>query len=201
MKKINIQLIGVIAAGAIGLASCSDDDMSKRVADYDPQYKGAISTDAADFSYDAETHTETVAFTSDMAWTAQVLDAEGNECTWARVSPESGSLPESVEQIEGVAKTPVDYTVTVTIDANEDINEDRVFTLNINTVMGTSQSLAFAQEHKVLWLAPEEIVDYEKYACPESYNPHFENGAEYMLRHDSYYSWHRSRQSEHFVVF
>lgn len=202
MKTINTKLIGVIAvAGAMSLASCSDDDMSKRVADYDPQYKGELSAETADYSFDADTHTQTVSFTADMAWTVKVVDADGKDCTWAKVSPESGELPNSVEQIEGVAKSPVDFTVTVTIDANENINDDRGFTLSINTAKGSSKNITFAQEHKILWLEPDEIEDYEKYTAPGSWNPHFENGADYMRRHDSYYSWHRSKQSEHFVVF
>lgn len=179
-----ISVTAVALAGV--LTGCDDFDLTKTEADYNPRYKGQIDSEA-DFFVDAAGQQIKVPFKSDMAWTAQILDAEGEACTFASVSPMSGEAGEN--------------EVTVTIEPNDDINESRTVQLQIITEKGETQTISIRQEYKVLLLDPAEIPDYEKYTVPAEWNPHFENGLEYMLRHDSYYSWHRSRQSEHFFVF
>lgn len=186
-KSVRYSAIASMALVVSALTSgCNDFDLTKTVADYDPRYQGQIDSEA-DFFVDAASQQIKVPFTSDMAWTAQLLDSEGEKCTFAQVTPESGEAGEN--------------EVTVTVDANEDINESRVIQLQIITEKGKTQTISIKQEYKVLILDPAEIPDYAKYIVPGEWNPHFENGPEYMLRHDSYYSWHRSRQSEHFFVF
>lgn len=185
---VNFSALALMACGMSALTTgCDDFDLTKTTADYDPRYKGKIEGES-DYQVNADSHTLAVKFSSDMAWTAQILDSEGEKCAYASVSPESGEAGEACE-------------VTVTIQPNEDIENSRSAQLQIITEKGETKSIVISQEYKVLYLTPAEIPDYEKYTCPGSWNPHFEEGPEYMLRHDAYYSWHRSKQSEHFVVF
>ncbi|NDV58488.1 DUF6055 domain-containing protein [Bacteroides sp. 519] len=183
-------MVSVIAVGGMSLlASCEDDDMSKSKPDYDPRYKGTIDGfGTADYNLESDTKNTTITFNSDMAWTAAIIDSEGNPCEWASISPESGEAGEEL-------------TITVTLKENEDISNSRTATVTISTEKGSSSSISIAQHYKVLYLDPADIKDYDKYICPASGNPHFENGPESLLRHDSYYSWHRMKQSEHFFVF
>ena len=173
--------------GAAGLTGCSDDDMSKRYPDYDPRYQGEVKAENADIVIEAAATPVTIKFNTDMPWTAQVLDGQGDACSYATVSPESGEAGEN--------------TVTVNVQNNEDSENSRTVQVTISTEKGATTTVTILQNYKVLILDPAEIQDYEKYTCPESWNPHFEEGPEYMLRHDSYYSWHRMKQSEHFFVF
>ncbi len=184
-------MAAVMAIGGMSLlvAGCEDDDMSKSRADYDPRYKGKIDGfGTADYNLESDTKTATITFNADMPWTASIVDAEGNACEWASISPVSG------ESGEG-------QTITVTLQENESTSETRTATVTISTEKGASSSITIAQHYKVLYLDPAEIPDYGKYICPGTWNPHFEGGPEAMLRHDNYYSWHRMKQSEHFFVF
>ncbi len=186
-KYFRLPAMALMSIGlAIGATGCDDFELTRTEADYDPRYKGKIEAEA-DFAIDAAQQTVAVKFNSDMAWTAQVLNSEGEECEFASVSPTSGEAGEN--------------EVTVTVEANENISESRKIQLQIITEKGETQTINISQEYKVLLLEPAEIKDYEKYTAPGEWNPHFENGPEYMLRHDSYYSWHRSKQSDHFFVF
>lgn len=191
-KYINksILTLGAFALSAMAFVGCSDDDLSKSVADYDPYYKGNVEFPEADYVVDAETTTQNISFTVDQAWTATIYDeaeGEGN-CSWATISPESGEAGENV-------------TITVTMQPNEDSENSRTAKIQVVTEKGTAATVTIMQNYKVLWLDPADIADYDKYTCPGEWNPHFEEGPEYMLRHDSYYSWHRMKQSEHFFVF
>lgn len=170
------------------VTACSDDDMSRRHPDFDPRYKGEVIPGQADFMVDAAATEIEIPFAADMDWTAVVLDANGEPCDWASVTPDSG---------EG----GTECKVTVSLQANEDIYNSRLAQLTISTVKGETIVISIEQDYKVLYLEPGEIADYDRYLCPQPWNPHFENGPEFMLRHDAYYSWHRMRQSEHFFVF
>lgn len=186
-KYINLSLASFMALGAsLVMTGCNDFELTKTEADYDPRYEGKVEG-AADVNISAAKQVVTVKFNSDMAWTAQLLDMQGEACSYASVSPESGEAGEN--------------EVSVSFDANEDIENSREAQLQIITEKGGSATVKISQEYKVLILDPAEIQDYAKYTCPGNWNPHFEEGPEYMLRHDSYYSWHRSKQSEHFFVF
>ncbi len=186
-KALQFSAMAFMACGLSGLTvGCSDFELTKTKADYDPRYQGTVEGEA-DYQIDAASHQLKVTFTSDMDWTAQVLNSEGEACEFATVSPESGLAGEC--------------EVTVTIQPNEDINNSRSVQLQIITEKGGTKTINIAQEYKVLYLDPAEIQDYAKYTCPGEWNPHFEEGPDYMLRHDAYYSWHRSKQSEHFFVF
>ncbi len=183
-------LVAFMALGGMSIlgTACSEDDMSRSVADYDPRYKGTVGFGQADYNVEAETRTVTITFDCDMAWEASIVNSEGEACDWATLSPASGEAGEG-------------QTLTVTLAENEDTENSRTATVTISTEKGATQTFSIAQNYKVIYLDPATIQDYDKYICPASWNPHFENGADYMLRQDSYYSWHRMKQSEHFFVF
>ncbi len=185
LKGMGCLMLGALAAAATG---CSDDDMSKRHADFDPRYKGEIVPGEADFTVTADATSIDIPFSADMDWTAVVLDEAGETCTWATVSPAQG-------------EAGADLHLTLTVQPNEDIHNSRIAQVTISTIKGETIVISVEQDYKVLLLDPADIKDYDKYLCPAAWNPHFENGPEYMLRHDAYYSWHRMKQSEHFFVF
>ena len=187
IKYTHIMLSAMMLGGALLLTGCSEDDMSKRVADYDPKYQGTISGNEAGYTVAADTKSLDINFTSDMDWTAAIVDAEGNACSWASISPAEGKAGENLK-------------ITVTLSEYEDITTDRTATVTISTEKGKTQSISIVQQYKVLMLDPATIENYDKYYFPSG-NEHFEKGADYMLRHDSYYSWHRMKQSDHFFVF
>lgn len=167
--------------------SCADDDMSKSLPDYDPRYKGNIAFGTSDYNVDANEQDVTVKFKSDQNWTATVETDSVAGTGWAKLSAESGTVNDSV--------------LTVHLQANESETNSRKATVTVTTEKGTSQTFTIGQNYKVVVLDPASIPDYAKYICPAATNPHFENGADYMLRQDSYYSRHRMRQSKHFFVF
>ena len=116
-------IASVIAMGGTLLLAtgCEDDDMSKSKPDYDPRYKGAIGGfGTADYNLESNVKSATITFNSDMAWTAAIIDSEGNACQWASISPENG------EAGEGQA-------ITVTLQENEDISNSRTATVTIST--------------------------------------------------------------------
>lgn len=167
--------------------SCADEDMSKSLPDYDPRYKGQIAFGTSDYNVDANEQDVKVLFKSDQNWTATVETDTVAGTDWAKLSADSGTVSDTV--------------ITVHLQANESETNSRKATVTVTTEKGTSQTFTIGQNYKVVVLDPADIPDYAKYICPAASNPHFENGADYMLRQDSYYSWHRMKQSEHFFVF
>lgn len=187
-KTSALSALMVMSGMTAFLSSCADEDMSKRYADYDPRYQGTIDFGSADYNVDAAEQDVVVTFSCDQAWTATLTNEDGEGTTWATVSPDNGEAGDAL-------------TVTVHLDANESTANSRKTSLTITTEKSGTKTITIAQNYKVLWLEPSEIKDYAKYICPAASNPHFENGADYMRRHDAYYSWHRMKQSEHFFVF
>jgi len=197
MRDFNKWLIAAAVAMLGGLVGCSEDEMTKSAPDYDPNYKGSLTSESADYSFDANAVDQDITFTSDRDWTATMYSG-GEVCTWASVSPSSGTVANpAIGRPEGEESET--FTVTVHLDANESLDTARECSLQIATDNGTTYTVTFSQDYKLL--DPSEIPDYDKYICPSSGNEHFSQGAEYMLRHDAYYSWHRMKQSEHFFVF
>lgn len=189
MKTKIISLLALCGV-ALAVSSCSDDDLSIRKADYDPNYKGTVNFPEADYVLPADQPTLTVPFSSDVNWTARVYDPNAKDAEtpleWASVSPAEGEAGE-------------DLSVTVTLQPNTDNSNSRSFVLEIQTEKGSTEALEIVQD--LMPLNPADIEDYDEYICPEKWNPHFEKGPESLLRGDSYYSWVRCRQSDHFFVF
>lgn len=187
-KQIQLLVTVLMLAGSMPVVtSCADEDMSKTVADYDPRYKGTVAFGNSDYNLDANAQEIEIPFSSDQSWTATLKSGDAAP-DWATVSPESGEAGDKL-------------SVKVKLDANEDLKNSRQVTLTITTEKGNTKTVTIAQNYKVVVLDPAEIKDYAKYICPTSGNEHFEKGADYMLRQDSYYSWHRMKQSDHFFVF
>ncbi len=195
-----IASMAVVGGLMFGFTACSDDDMSATRPDYNPRYEGEVGADAADYTVSADPTALSVTFKCDMDWTAVVLNEDGETCSWATVTPDKGicTTPGYPGTKDKVAE---DFTVTVNLSANEDMENTRICKLVISTDKGGTTTITIAQEYKVVMLNPADIANYDKYTCPSTWNEHFEKGAEFMLRQDSYYSWHRMKQSEHFFVF
>ena len=66
-------MLMVVSGTSFLTTACEDDDMSKRVADYDPRYKGSITGTEADYAVKAEDKTLEISFKSDMDWTVAVV--------------------------------------------------------------------------------------------------------------------------------
>ncbi len=187
-KYLHLLAVVLLLGGAMPvLNSCADDDMSKSLPDYDPRYKGKIAFGTSDYNVDANEQDVTINFKSDQKWSATVETDTVAGTGWATLATDSGTVNDSV--------------LVVHLQANESETNSRKATVTITTEKGTAQAFTIGQNYKVVILDPNDIPDYAKYICPAASNPHFENGADYMLRQDSYYSWHRMKQSEHFFVF
>ena len=63
----------------------------------------------------------------------------------------------------------------------ESTSDQHLVTLTITTEKGNTKTITIAQNYKVVVLNTAEIKDFDKYLCPESTNPHFEKGADFML--------------------
>ncbi len=169
------------------MTGCAEDDMSVSLPDYDPRYKGTIAFGSSDYNVEANAQDLSIPFKSDQNWKATITTDSVAGTGWATLPKDTGSVNDSV--------------IIVHLDENESLTNSRKATLTITTEKGNAQSITIGQNYKVVKLDPADIPDYSKYICPSSGNPHFENGADYMLRQDSYYSWHRMKQSQHFFVF
>ena len=195
--KLNLKKYAQLSAMAMALVcsaqlftSCADDDMSKTVADYDPRYTGTIAFGNSDYNVDAEAQEVIVKVLADRDWTASLsYDKTATDTTWASLAETSGAASSDSIQLK------------VNLKANESLKNSRQCTVTLTTAKGATKSFTIAQNYKVVVLEPSSIEDYAKYICPAKTNEHFEKGADYMLRQDSYYSWHRMKQSEHFFVF
>lgn len=186
--KLFAALMLSVGVACVGLSSCNDDDLTVRKADYDPNYKGTTAFEEADYVLPCDQAELTIPFSCDVNWTARVYDpaATDAQIDWATVTPEAGQPGDTLH-------------VTITFQPNQSNDTPRTLCLEILTEKGSSETLEIVQDLKPL--VPAEIADYDKYICPGTWNPHFEKGPEAMLRGDSYYSWTRMKQSEHFFCF
>lgn len=177
----------MLGASVPFMAGCAEDDMSVSLPDYDPRYKGTVAFGSSDYNVEANAQDLSIPFKSDQNWKATITTDSVAGTGWATLPKDTGSVNDTV--------------IVVHLDENESLTNSRKATLTITTEKGNAQSITIGQNYKVVKLNPSDIPDYNKYICPSSGNPHFENGADYMLRQDSYYSWHRMKQSQHFFVF
>ena len=167
-KYLHLLAVVLLLGGAMPvLNSCADDDMSKSLPDYDPRYKGKIAFGTSDYNVDANEQDVTINFKSDQKWSATVETDTVAGTGWATLATDSGTVNDSV--------------LVVHLQANESETNSRKATVTITTEKGTAQAFTIGQNYKVVILDPNDIPDYAKYICPAASNPHFENGADYML--------------------
>lgn len=175
--------------------SCGDDDIvPKTKADYDPLDKGTVIVQdkPSAIEMEGEGGSKSLTFKATFPWTIKVIEAGGGEeevpCDWIKVDKASGEAGET-------------NIITMTIDPNESAYDTRGAKIVILSGTGAAITIPLNQNYTVKVMKASDIPDYEKYYTPNPGNEGFKEGKEGMLRSDARYSWWRSKQSEHFVVF
>ncbi len=175
MKRI-LYLLGIISA--VTFSACSKDPVP--APEPDPvvdNYDATISLTTKSVSLAADDGaTGNLMFACDHEWTLEMPeDASG----WLSASKTSGGSTKN---------TMIKFTAT----ANP-LGEERTATCRI--LSGASKKkFTVTQARSVLILSAGDVPDIDKYYKPGEFD--FD-----MLRSDSKWSWCRSKQSEHFVVF
>ncbi len=104
-------------------------------------------------------------------------------------------IPEEAQEWLSASKTSGKSTKTTSITFTAKANSGARRTATCRILSGASKKkFTVAQDMAVLILTPADVPDIDKYYQPKEFN--FD-----MLRSDSKWSWCRSLQSEHFVVF
>ncbi len=104
-------------------------------------------------------------------------------------------IPEEAQEWLSASKTSGKSTKTTAITFTAKANSGARRTATCRIVSGASKKkFTVAQDMAVLVLSRSDVPDIDKYYQPAEFN--FD-----MLRSDSKWSWCRSLQSEHFVVF
>ena len=117
-----------------------------------------------------------MAFSCDHEWTLEIPEEAQ---TWLSANKTSGKSTK---------------TTTITFTAIQS-NDGARRTATCRIISGASKKkFTVAQEMAVLILSKADVPDIDKYYQPAEFNYD-------MLRSDSHWSWCRSKQSEHFVVF
>lgn len=171
-----------------------DDIVPKTKTDYDPLDKGTVTVQDKPSAIEIEGKggSKSLTFKATFPWTIKVIEAsDGGEetfCSWVKIDKASGEAGE-------------ENTITMTVDLNESVYDTRHAKVVILSGTGASISIPINQSYAVKVMKASDIPDYEKYYTPNAGNEGFKEGKEGMLRSDARYSWWRSKQSEHFVVF
>ena len=104
-------------------------------------------------------------------------------------------IPEEAQEWLSASKTSGKSTKTTSITFTAKANDGARRTATCRIISGASKKkFTVAQDMAVLILSRSDVPDIDKYYQPAEFN--FD-----MLRSDSKWSWCRSKQSEHFVVF
>ena len=167
----------IAAFAAFLLASCQPDDPIDPLASYDSSHVGATITISRN-SWTAPVDSGRVAIkiTSSYTW---ILDIPDDAKSWITASQLWGDSLQTYKIYLHAAtnNTPEPRQAKVTVRSGK-----------AKKVINITQGVA------PLILSPADVPDIDKYYQPAEFN--FD-----MLRSDSKWSWCRSRQSEHFVVF
>jgi len=164
-------LFSVTVSQVFALTSCSDGDNEEDITE-----KIQIDASLLTFEADAESNSTSIEFTALSSWTAAVKETND----WLTVSPTSG--------IGGIK------SISLALKANTN-EEARTATVVISSG-ATTKEISVSQAGSTLQIMDEaDVEDFDKYYKPAE----FKNIN--MLRSDAKWSWFRSKQSEHFVVF
>lgn len=165
-------LICLIIVSPFGMISCDDDK---------EEIKGdriTINEDQLNISFEAEETSASIKFTALSSWTATVK--EKGSSNWLTLSSEQG--------VGGI--------VNLNLTLKKNTTKDNRTAIIIITCGITNKEINVVQAGStILMLDEANIKDFNKYYKPTE----FSNMD--MLRNDAKWSWFRSAQSEHFVVF
>lgn len=183
MKSIKTAFLALAACFAF--AACSDDD-NIIVGDITSAESETTKTIAWD---EVEA---TIEFTANTTWEATASDvasrAGGSQVSWLKLTVPSGEA--------GTVRMPVLF------EKNDNENyRDATITIRCGEKMVNVKIHQEANPDAVHIMDKAQIPNYDKYYCPQAWNPNFEKGPDNMLRDDATWSWWRMKQSEHFFVF
>ena len=175
MKKLFPSLL--IALAACCMAACTDPVDDDPLANYDSSYKGAKITLTRDsYTAVADSCHFNVKITSTYTW---IIDIAEEAQEWITASQLWGDSLKTSKVFFYVAPnlTPEIREATITIRSGK-----------------AKKRITVTQGVQPLVLQEADVQDRDKYYQPAEFT--FD-----MLRSDSKWSWCRSKQSEHFVVF
>lgn len=158
----------------MGFAACSDSD-----DDGDGGGAGSLITIAEadlEWSFDAEYHYQSINVNSRTAWKA-TLKESASWLTLVKAEGVGGSEKLGFEVSENASKEARSATIVVTCGKTK-------------IEISVTQAGTTLEE-----MDPSEVKDLDKFWIPSEY-AHLD-----FFRNDSKFSWFRSKQSEHFVVF
>ena len=174
MQKLRIFLFALAALPWL-VAGCSKDPEIVDPSQETDTYEATIKLNATIVNLSStEGAKGMLVFSVDHEWTLEIPE----EATWLSANKTSGSASKSA-------------TISFTAQANEGAR--RSVTCRIRSG-AKSKKFTVAQENAVLVLSQSDVKDWDKYYKPGEFNYD-------MLRSDATWSWCRSKQSEHFVVF
>ena len=156
----------------LGMASCGSDDNGGEVS-------GELITIAEsdlEWSFDAEYHYQSISVNARSAWKAALKESVG-WLTLVKAEGVGGSEKLGFEVSENTSKEARNATIVVTCGKTK-------IEINVTQAGTTLEEMD-----------PSEVKDLDKYYKPAE----FANIN--MFRNDAKWSWYRSKQSEHFVVF
>lgn len=167
----------LLAFMALVAFACTEPTEDDPLANYDPSYKGAKITITRDkYEATADSCHFNVKITSTYTW---VISIPEEAQTWLTASQSWGDSLKTRKVFFYLKEnlTPEVRETTITIQSGK-----------------AKKRIKVTQGVTPLILTAADVPDYEKYYKPAEFN--FD-----MLRSDSKWSWCRSKQSEHFVVF
>lgn len=167
----------LLAFMALVAFACTEPTEDDPLSNYDPSYKGAKITITRDkYEATADSCHFNVKITSTYTW---VISIPEEAQTWLTASQSWGDSLKTRKVFFYLKEnlTPEVRETTITIQSGK-----------------AKKRIKVTQGVTPLILTAADVPDYEKYYKPAEFN--FD-----MLRSDSKWSWCRSKQSEHFVVF
>lgn len=174
MKKLkNIWIWMLAMLLPLGFAACSGDDDGGEIDEV--SLINIADTDLA-WSFDADYHYQSVSINARAAWKA-TLQESNNWLTLVKAEGVGGSEKLGFEVNENKSKEARTAVIVVTCQ-------------KVKKEITVTQAGTTVEE-----MEPSEVKDLDKFWKPSEYaNLNF-------FRNDSRFSWYRSKQSEHFVVF
>ena len=179
MKKLFLYLM--LAAALLAVPACQKDNTNQTPAENTPSgptdnYEATITMTTQSVTIGPEEgDTGILIFACDHEWFLEIPEEAQSWLSAEKMSGKSGK------------------TIRVTLVGKENTGSTRTATCRI--LSGSKKKkFTVSQNAAVLKLTAADVPDLEKYYKPQEFN--FD-----MFRSDSKWSWCRSKQSEHFVVF
>lgn len=179
MKKL-LYLLPAVLVAVFAVSSCKSDSGEDDI-------KGEIAVDKTEISFGAASGSAVLTVKSSYSWTASV------DKVWLTIDPKSGDSDK-------------EYKIKVSAKQNTS-DEERTAVITIKSG-SAEKEIAVSQKAGVgdKKLRPEDVQDYDKIYMGSEFNTVGRNWNRSNTFHDplessSFYSFVRSKQSEHFIIF